>query len=144
MKNRYYMNSNQLELWIIIQPTLLFNSCKLLRLFLIPTQKNVNIRSWTSWVRSCICWEPAVSGACCPMTFRPITQSFTTSTSGSGRGLWVVDGHASSDGPEIPGREETPSLGITDSKSVKSSHHVETDLGIDGNKKTKGRKVYLR
>ena len=38
------------------------------------------------------------------------------------------------------GREETPSLGIIDSRSVKTSHHVDTDRGIDGNKKIKGRK----
>lgn len=38
------------------------------------------------------------------------------------------------------GREESPSLGIIDSRSVKTSHHVDTDRGIDGNKKVKGRK----
>lgn len=38
------------------------------------------------------------------------------------------------------GREETPSLGIMDSRSVKTSHHVDSDRGIDGNKKIKGRK----
>ena len=32
------------------------------------------------------------------------------------------------------GREESPSLGIMDSKSVKTSHHVDSDRGIDGNK----------
>ena len=37
-------------------------------------------------------------------------------------------------------REETPSLGIIDSRSVKTSHHVDTVRGIDGNKKIKGRK----
>ena len=38
------------------------------------------------------------------------------------------------------GREKTPSLGIIDSRSVKTSHHVDSDRGIDGNKKIKGRK----
>ena len=38
------------------------------------------------------------------------------------------------------GREETPSLGILDSRSVRTSHHVDSDRGIDGNKKIKGRK----
>ena len=38
------------------------------------------------------------------------------------------------------GREDTPSLGILDSRSVKTSHHVYSDRGIDGNKKIKGRK----
>lgn len=37
------------------------------------------------------------------------------------------------------GREESPSLGIIDSRSFKTSHHVDTDRGIDGNKKIKGR-----
>lgn len=38
------------------------------------------------------------------------------------------------------GKEDTPSLGIMDSRSVKTSHHVDSDRGIDGNKKIKGRK----
>ena len=38
------------------------------------------------------------------------------------------------------GREDTPSLGIMDSRSVKTSHHVDIDRGIDGNKEIKGRK----
>ncbi len=41
------------------------------------------------------------------------------------------------------GREESPSLGIIDSRSVKTSHHVDTDRGIDGNKKIKGRKEHI-
>ena len=41
------------------------------------------------------------------------------------------------------GREECPSLGIVDSKSVRSSNHVDSDRGIDGNKKVKGRKVHI-
>ena len=44
---------------------------------------------------------------------------------------------------ELIGREETPSLGIIDSRNVKSSHHVGTDRGIDGNKKIKGRKEHI-
>lgn len=44
---------------------------------------------------------------------------------------------------ELMGREETPSLGIIDSRSVKSSHHVDTDRGIDGNKKITGRKEHI-
>mgnify|MGYP004526569793 FL=1 len=44
---------------------------------------------------------------------------------------------------KLLGREETPSLGIIDSRSVKSSHHVDTDHGIDGNKKIKGRKEHI-
>jgi len=44
---------------------------------------------------------------------------------------------------KLMGREETPSLGIIDSRSVKSSHHVDADRGIDGNKKVKGRKEHI-
>lgn len=44
---------------------------------------------------------------------------------------------------KLLGREETPSLGIIDSRSVKSSHHIDTDRGIDGNKKIKGRKEHI-
>ncbi len=41
------------------------------------------------------------------------------------------------------GREESPSSGIIDSRSVKTSHHVDTDRGIDENEKIKGRKEYI-
>ncbi len=41
------------------------------------------------------------------------------------------------------GREGSPSLGIIDSRSVKTSHHVDSDRGIDGNKKIKGRKEHI-
>ena len=35
-------------------------------------------------------------------------------------------------GREIMGRKDTPSVGIIDSRSMKSSHHVDADRGIDG------------
>ena len=38
------------------------------------------------------------------------------------------------------GREESPSVGIIDSRSAKTSQHVDKERGIDGNKKVKGRK----
>ena len=42
------------------------------------------------------------------------------------------------------GREESPSLGIIDSRSVKTSHHADPSCkGIDGNKKVKGRKEHV-
>lgn len=41
------------------------------------------------------------------------------------------------------GRNKEPSLGIIDSKSVKTSHHTDAERGIDGNKKVKGRKIHL-
>lgn len=45
---------------------------------------------------------------------------------------------------KIAGREESPSMGIIDSRSVKkTSHHVDSDRGIDGNKKVKGRKEHI-
>ena len=40
-------------------------------------------------------------------------------------------------------RAESPSLGIIDSRSVKTSHHVDTDRGIDGDKMIKGRKEHI-
>jgi putative transposase len=43
----------------------------------------------------------------------------------------------------MSGREESPSLGIIDSRSVKTSHHVDSDRGLDGNKKVKGRKQHI-
>ena len=41
------------------------------------------------------------------------------------------------------GRYANPSLGIIDSRSVKTSHHVDSERGIDGNKKIKGRKEHI-
>ena len=38
------------------------------------------------------------------------------------------------------GREESPSLGIMDSRSTKTTQHVDKERGVDGNKKVKGRK----
>jgi putative transposase len=43
----------------------------------------------------------------------------------------------------MAGRKESPSLGIIDSRSVKTSHHVDSDRGLDGNKKIKGRKQHI-
>ena len=43
----------------------------------------------------------------------------------------------------IAGCKESPSLGIIDSRSVKTSHHVDSDRGLDGNKKIKGRKQHI-
>lgn len=45
---------------------------------------------------------------------------------------------------KLAGRKESPSMGIIDSRSVKTSHHVEPSTkGIDGNKKIKGRKEHI-
>ena len=44
---------------------------------------------------------------------------------------------------KMAGREESPSMGIIDSRSVKTSHHADSDRGIDGNKKVKGRKEHI-
>ena len=38
------------------------------------------------------------------------------------------------------GREESPSVGIIDSRSAKTAQHVDRERGIDGDKKVKGRK----
>ncbi len=43
----------------------------------------------------------------------------------------------------LTGREDTPSVGIIDSRSVRSSHYVDAGRGIDGNKKIKGRKEHI-
>ena len=43
----------------------------------------------------------------------------------------------------LSGRVESPSLGIIDSRSVRSSHHIDGQGDIDGNKKIKGRKEHI-
>ena len=45
---------------------------------------------------------------------------------------------------KVAGREESPSLVIIDSRSVKTSHHADSSCrGTDGNKKIKGRKEHI-
>ena len=41
------------------------------------------------------------------------------------------------------GKEECPSFDIIDSQSVRTSHHVDTDRGIDENTKTMERKEHI-
>lgn len=42
------------------------------------------------------------------------------------------------------GRNSSPSIGIIDSRSVRTSHHVDrAEYGIDGGKKVKGRKEHI-
>ena len=43
----------------------------------------------------------------------------------------------------LSGRAESPSLRIIDSRSVRTSHHIDGQRGIDGNKKIKGRKEHI-
>ena len=45
--------------------------------------------------------------------------------------------------PKMVGREESPSMSIINSRSVQTSHHVDSDRGINGNKKVKGRKEHI-
>jgi putative transposase len=42
------------------------------------------------------------------------------------------------------GRKASPSIGIIDSRSVRTSHHIDSaEYGIDGGKKVKGRKEHI-
>ena len=41
------------------------------------------------------------------------------------------------------GRNESPSMSIIDSRSVRTSHHVDSVRRLDGNKKIKGRKQHI-
>ena len=43
----------------------------------------------------------------------------------------------------MSGRDESPGLGIIDSRSVRTPHHVDSDRGLDGNKRVKGRKRHM-
>ena len=45
---------------------------------------------------------------------------------------------------KIAGREESPGMGIIDSRSVKTSHHADPSCkAVDGDKKIKGRKEHI-
>ena len=41
------------------------------------------------------------------------------------------------------GRNESPGMGIIDSRRFMTSHHVDSVQGLDGNKKIKGRKQHM-
>ena len=56
------------------------------------------------------------------------------------RGLGRILECASWLGKEVRRKQESPSLGKINSRSVKTSYHVDANRGIDGNKKIKGRK----
>ena len=43
----------------------------------------------------------------------------------------------------LSGRAKSPSLRIIDSRSVRTSHHIDDQKGIDWNKKIKGRKKHI-
>lgn len=43
----------------------------------------------------------------------------------------------------LNGKDASPSLGIIDSRSLKTGHHTDKDKGIDGGKKIKGRKEHI-
>ena len=43
----------------------------------------------------------------------------------------------------LSGREESPSLGIIVSRRDRTSHQIDGQRGIDGNKKIKGRKEHI-
>lgn len=45
---------------------------------------------------------------------------------------------------KIAGKDESPGMGIIDSRSVRTSHHADPSCkGLDGNKKIKGRKEHI-
>ena len=45
---------------------------------------------------------------------------------------------------QVEGKEISPSIGIIDSRSVRTSHHIDgKEYGIDGGKKMKGRKEHI-
>lgn len=45
---------------------------------------------------------------------------------------------------EVSGKSISPSIGLIDSRSVRTSHHVAShERGIDGGKKVKGRKEHI-
>lgn len=44
---------------------------------------------------------------------------------------------------KLPGHNDTSSIGIIDSRSLKAFYYVNIDRGIDGNKKFKGRKGHI-
>ena len=61
--------------------------------------------------------RPVVSGECCQATLLP--------------------------GQEESRPDECPSVGIIDSRSLNTSHPVDSDSVIDGNKTVKGRKEHI-
>ena len=102
-------------------------------------------------MQSFISTRPAASGVCFLLTSPLGKPSITTSASGSFYfRKWKLEGVFEEVMDTLhslvrkqAGRQESPSLGIMDSRSVKTSHHVDSERGIDGNKKIKGRKEHI-
>lgn len=58
--------------------------------------------------------------------------------------LWGIDTPSSRIGSKSLWQSFSPSIGLIDSKSARTSHHIDSsEYGIDGEKKVKGRKEHI-
>ena len=78
-----------------------------------------------------------------PKDFPPHNTFFTTSTNGNRKELLKKYAILFTLWSRLTERNEMPSLGITDFRSIKYSHYVDINKNIDENKNIKGRKEYV-
>ena len=61
-----------------------------------------------------------------------------------GGGIWADDAPSSDTVRKASGKQTSPSVGLIDSRSVSTSHHIDSsEYGIDGGKRVKGRKEHI-
>jgi putative transposase len=93
---------------------------------------------------SSICLKRDVSGACSPSVFLHGKQFTTISQFGNIKELLIRFTEHLRDKVRLKaGREKSPSLGLIDSQSVKTTRSGGICRGIDGGKMTKGRKRHI-
>ena len=94
-------------------------------------------------MRCCTCYAPGVPGACCRVSSRHGARSTAISGGFWQEGIWSnIQMTLLMAGREQAGREASPTAGIIDSQSVKTTE-AGGPRGFDAGKKVNGRKRHL-